>query len=316
MGVAAQPNEIKLYRIYNAPVKMVWDAWTDPDQVAQWWGPRGFSLTTHSMDLRPGGNWIYTMHGPDGTDFPYSTKYFKVEPQSKLVYDHGSKDDSPPMFRVTVLFSETDGKTHMDMTMTLPSPEAAIETRKFIKAAGGDASWDRLAEYLEKGTSDKVKFFINRSFDTSIEQMFAMWTQPEHFSRWLPPTGFDMQFIKCDIKPGGSSFYVMSGPNGMKMYGRADYLHLDKPHRVVYTQQFCDENEKVTRHPMSPTWPETMLTTVLLSAEGEQRTRVTICWEPHHANKVEIETFAAARAGMTQGWTGSLDKLETYLSGE
>jgi uncharacterized protein YndB with AHSA1/START domain len=314
MAAVAQPNEIKLYRIYDAPVNMVWDAWTDPAQAAHWWGPRGFSLTTHSKDLRPGGSWIYTMHGPDGTDYPNSTKYFEVEPHAKLVYDHGSNGDSPPMFRVTVLFSEVDGKTHMDMTMTLPSAEAAVETRKFIKTAGGDATWDRLAEYLEKDVSGKQKFFINRSFDVSIEQMFDMWTQPEHFSRWLPPTGFEMQFIKCDIKPGGSSFYVMSGPNGMKMYGRADYLHLDKPNRVVYTQQFCDEHEKVTRHPMSPTWPETMLTTVLLSAESDHRTRLTISWEPHHANAVEVDTFVAAKSGMTQGWTGSLDKLEEYLS--
>jgi len=314
MAVVAQSNEIKLFRIYDAPVNMVWDAWTDPAQAAQWWGPRGFTLTTHSKDLRPGGSWIYTMHGPDGTDYPNSTKYFVVEPHTKLVYDHGSNGESAPLFRVTVLFAEVDGKTHMDMTMTLPSAEAAAETRKFIKSAGGDSTWDRLAEYLEKDVSGKVKFFINRSFDAPIEQMFAMWTQPEHFSRWLPLTGFEMQFFRCDINPGGSGFYVMTGPNGMKMYGRTQYLHIDKPNRVVYTQQFCDENEKITRHPLSATWPETMLTTVLLTAESDNRTRLTISWEPHDANAVEIETFAEARAGMTQGWTGSLDKLEEYLS--
>ena len=314
MTAAPQSNEIKLYRVYDAPVRMVWDAWTDPAQVAQWWGPRGFSITTHSKDLRPGGNWMYTMHGPDGTDYPNSTYYFEVEPHAKLVYDHGGSGDKPPMFRVTVLFSEIDGKTHMDMTMTLPTAEAAAETRKFIKAAGGDSTWDRLAEQLEKDVSGKEKFFINRSFDAPLEQMFDMWTQPEHFARWLPPAGFEMQFIKCDIKPGGSSFYAMRGPNGTKMYGRADYLHIDRPDRVVYTQQFCDEHEKVTRHPMSPTWPETMLTTVRLAAEGANRTRVTICWEPHQASAAEIDTFVAAKAGMTGGWTGSLDKLEGYLA--
>ena len=73
----------------------------------------------------------------------------------KLVYDHGGNDDRPPLFRVTVLFAETGGKTKMDMTMALPTPEAAEETRKFIKKAGGDATWDRLAEYLEKESSGK-----------------------------------------------------------------------------------------------------------------------------------------------------------------
>ena len=64
-------------------------------------------------------HWHYTMHGPDGIDYPNKTLYHEVETHSKLVYDHGGNDDRPPLFRVTVLFSETGGKTKMDMTMTL-----------------------------------------------------------------------------------------------------------------------------------------------------------------------------------------------------
>src|SRR5579871_4870147 len=142
-------NEIHITRIYDAPVKAVWEAWTDPDQVAQWWGPRGFTLTHHSKDLRPGGHWTYTMHGPDGVDYPNTTKYFEVEKHAKLVYDHGGNEDRPPLFRVTVLFSENKGRTTMDMTMTLATPEAAEETRKVIKKHSGNSTWDRLAEYLE-----------------------------------------------------------------------------------------------------------------------------------------------------------------------
>ena len=153
-------NELHLTRIYDAPVAVVWDAWTDPKQVAQWWGPRGFTLTTHSKDLRPGGTWVYTMHGPDGVDYPNKTVYHEVEKHVKLVYDHGGSDDRPPMFRVMVLFSDVGDKTKMDMTMTLPTPEAAEETRHFIKKAGGDSTWDRLAEYLEKESSGKEKFVI------------------------------------------------------------------------------------------------------------------------------------------------------------
>src|SRR6188474_1816961 len=91
-------SDIHITRLYDAPVKAVWDAWTDPDQVAQWWGPRGFTITTHSKDLRPGGQWVYTMHGPDGTDYPNITLYHVVEPNSRLVYDHGATKDTPPLF--------------------------------------------------------------------------------------------------------------------------------------------------------------------------------------------------------------------------
>jgi uncharacterized protein YndB with AHSA1/START domain len=315
MPAKPESNEIRITRVYDAPVRAVWDAWTDPEQVARWWGPRGFSLTTHSKDLRPGGHWNYTMHGPDGVDYPNTTHYFEVVECSKLVYDHGGSDDRPPLFRVSVVFSEIDGKTKMEMSMTLPTPEAAEETRKFIKKAGGDATWDRLAEFLEEESSGKHTFVINRTFDAPLDVMFEMWTNPSHFSKWLAPTGFEMQFIRSDIRPGGSTFYFMTGQGGAKMYGRAEYRQIEKPDRLVYTQQFCGENEKISRHPMSPTWPETMLTTVKLTAEGPSRTRVTVTWEPHGATTPEeLETFIKSRGGMTQGWTGSFDKLESYLA--
>jgi uncharacterized protein YndB with AHSA1/START domain len=315
MSTKPKSNEIRITRLYDAPVGAVWEAWTDPQQVAQWWGPRGFTLTTHGHDLRPGGHWNYTMHGPDGGDYPNKTQYLEVVPQSKLVYDHGGNDEPAPLFRVTVLFSEKDGKTQMAMSMTLPTAEAAEATRAFIKKAGGDSTWDRLAEYVAKRGAGKEIFVINRSFDGPIELMFQMWTDPKHFSQWLPPTGATMRFIRSDIRPGGSIFYEMTAAGGVKMYGRADYLQIRKPDLIVYTQQFCDEKENLARHPMSPTWPATMLTVVKLSEEGPDRTRVTVTWAPHGSTTPEeIKTFIKARAGMTQGWTGSLDKLEAHLT--
>jgi len=314
MAAKNKSNEIRITRIYDAPVQAVWDAWIDSKQVAKWWGPRGFTITTHSKDLRPGGHWHYTMHGPDGVDYPNKTHYFEVEQYSKLVYDHGGSDERAPLFRVTVLFTDLKGKTKMDMSMALPTPEAAEETRKFIKKAGGDATWDRLAEYLEKEASDKEKFVINRTFDAPLDLMFDAWTNPKHLLEWLPPTGCKMQFMKSDIKPGGSSFYVMTGLGDTKMYGRAEYLKIEKPDYIIYTQQFCDENEKISRHPMSPTWPATMLTVVKFTEEGPERTRVTVTWEPYGTTTAEeLETFVKAKGGMTQGWTGSFDKLEAYL---
>lgn len=314
MANKSNSNEIKITRIYDAPVNLVWDAWTDPKQAAKWWGPRGFTITTHSKDLRVGGHWRYTMHGPDGTDYPNTTVYFEVDKHKRLVYDHGGSEDRPPLFRVTVTFSETDGKTKMEMSMRLPTPEAAEETKKFIKKAGGNGTWDRLAEYLEEQTSHKDVFVINRTFNAPIETMFDMWTDPKHFSNWLPPTGFTMRFIRADIKTGGSTFYAMTDGK-ITMYGRAKYLEISRPHRIIYTQQFCDEQEHISRHPMAPTWPETMLTTITFAEEGSDQTRVTIHWEVYgQSTQEERETFHNAKGGMTQGWTGSFDKLEDYLA--
>jgi uncharacterized protein YndB with AHSA1/START domain len=316
MSAKNNSNEINIIRFYDAPVKAVWDAWTDLKQVEQWWGPRGFTLTTHSKDLRVGGIWHYTMHGPDGVDYPNKTKYLEVKPQSLLVYDHGGYDDRPPLFRVTVRFTEIKGRTKMEMTMALATPEAAQETKKFIKKAGGNATWDRLAEHLEKEASKKEIFVINRTFEAPIDVMFDAWTDPKHLSQWLAPKGFTMRFIKADIKEGGSTFFSMTDGAKITMYARAKYLEVRRPDRIVYTQQFCDEHDKnASRHPMAPTWPETMLTTVVLTEEAPDQTRVTVTWEVHgKATPEEVETFCKGRGGMTQGWTGSFDKLEEFLA--
>lgn len=313
MSPKNKSNEIKITRIYEAPVKAVWDAWTDPKQVAQWWGPRGFSITTHSKDLRPGGSWVYTMHGPDGTDYPNKTVYFEVEKYARLVYDHGANDTQPALFRVSVNFSQVKGGTKMEMTMAFTSPEALEHSKQIIKKAGGNGTWDRLAEFLN-ADSGKDIFVINRSFDVPLEMMYEMWTNPEHFAHWLPPTGFTMQFKSADIRAGGSASYSMTDGK-TTLYGRLDYVELRQPDRLVYTQQFCDAEGRVSRHPMAPTWPETMRTVVTLAAEGPQNTRVTIEWEVHgKATAEERATFHSAKSGMAQGWGGSFDKLEAYLA--
>ena len=100
-------REIVITRVFDAPREMAWDAWTDPKQVVRWWGPRGFTTTIHEMDVRPGGVWRQTMHGPDGTDYPGQMVFVEVviTPSTKLMtlfnrrrIEHGVRKNSssPP----------------------------------------------------------------------------------------------------------------------------------------------------------------------------------------------------------------------------
>jgi uncharacterized protein YndB with AHSA1/START domain len=313
MASRSKSSDIRLTRVYDAPAQAVWDAWTIPEQVEKWWGPRGFTLTTHSKDLRVGGSWRYTMHGPDGVDYPNVTKYFVVEPCQKLVYDHGGTDDTPPLFRVTVTFTEANGKTTMEMIMSLASPEIAAETAKFIKKAGGNATWDRLAEHLDRTATGKPTFVINRTFEAPIARVFEMWTSPEHLASWLPPVGTEMRFLRSEIAPGKSTLFVITGEHGA-MYVRAEYLAIEPPRRIVYAQQFVDEREQPAAAPGADVWPATLRTTVLFSEEAPELTRVTVTMEPQgQTTTPEVESFLGERSGMTLGWTGSFDKLEALL---
>lgn len=310
MAAKNKPNELYITRIYDAPVKLVWEAWTDPKKAALWWGPRGFTITTHSKDLRPGGTWVYTMHGPDGVDYPNKTFYHEVEKYSRLVYDHGANDEQPPLFRVTVDFTETKGKTKMEMTMSLPNEEAAKATAKFIKQAGGNSTWDRLAEYLAKTDANKEQFVINRSFAAPMEEVFALWTHPEHLSQWLPPAGMTMKSFQGEIKPGGEFTFVM-GDATNSVHGKNKYLEIQPSDLLIYELEFRDENGKA----LEPAWPLPIVTTVMFSQEGPTQTRVTVLWEPKSsATAAEIECFITARAGMAQGWNGAFDKLDDRLA--
>ena len=144
--------------------------------------------------------------------------------------------------------------------------EAAASTRKMIKAANGNSTWDRLGEYLAKELVGKDRFIINRSFEAPIDTVFSLWTDPKHVTKWLSPTGSSMEYLEANIAPGGTSWYKMTNAEGQVLYGKAQYRDVVRPTRLVYAQIFTDEKGNVARHPMAPTWPETMLTVVEFEA--------------------------------------------------
>lgn len=306
-------NELTLTRVYDAPVKAVWEAWSDPNKAAKWWGPRGFSITTKSKDLRPGGKWVYTMHGPDGVDYPNITTYFVVEPLKRLEYDHGANENQKALFRVNVVFSESEGQTTMKMSMAFESPEKAKEIGGFIKQVGGNTTWDRLGEYLEEECNHKNVFLLNRVFEAPKDVVFEMFTHPAHVEKWQPPTGFDMKILEGKVEAGSSLFYEM-GNSDVKFYGRSTYKSVKRPEFISFIQEFCDEKGQNAKHPGAPVWPARWLTSVTFAAEESNLTRITLKSEiiEDHTS-LELEAFIAAREGMTQGWTGSLDRLEMRL---
>ncbi len=133
----SDPRSIIASRVFDAPRDLVFSVWTDPKHLAQWWGPHGFTTTTHSFDMRSGGIWRFVMHGPDGRDFQNRITFEEVVQPERIVYRHGGGEDVEPVqFKTTVTFEAPDGdaeRTRITMRMDFPS---AAERDRVIKEYG------------------------------------------------------------------------------------------------------------------------------------------------------------------------------------
>jgi uncharacterized protein YndB with AHSA1/START domain len=93
IDMESDPRAIIATRVFDAPRELVFAAWSDPAHLAHWWGPNGFTTTTSSFDMRPGGVWRFVMHGPDGRDFQNRITYEEIVSPLRIVYRHGGDED-------------------------------------------------------------------------------------------------------------------------------------------------------------------------------------------------------------------------------
>lgn len=144
---------IEVSRTFDAPREMVFEAFTEPDYIGRWWGPNGFSTTTESMKFEVGGEWIFMMHGPDGTDYPNRIVYTRIEKPERLEYDHyGHKDEwgDPPHFKATITFEQLEEKCRLTLRLLFPTARARNEAAEFGAIEGGKQTLGRLAGYLSE----------------------------------------------------------------------------------------------------------------------------------------------------------------------
>jgi uncharacterized protein YndB with AHSA1/START domain len=142
---ALSDREIVTTRELDAPRERVFKAWTDPDHLMQWWGPKGFTNTFEEFDLRPGGNWRFVMHGPDGVDYKNHSVFVEVVRPERIVFDHVSG----PQFQVTATFAEQAGRTMLTFRMLFKSA-AQCEIVKTYAVEANEQNFDRLEVELEK----------------------------------------------------------------------------------------------------------------------------------------------------------------------
>lgn len=142
--------DLDLTRVFDAPRELVWQVWSDPAHLAQWWGPNGFTNPVCEVELRPGGALHIVMRGPDGVDYPMDGVFHEIVPPEKLVFT-STVDDGPDVhFEVltTVTFTEQGGKTQLTLqARVVTATEAAAMYLNGMKE-GWTQTLDKLVAYV------------------------------------------------------------------------------------------------------------------------------------------------------------------------
>jgi uncharacterized protein YndB with AHSA1/START domain len=158
-------------------------------------------------------------------------------------------------------------------------------------------------------------FTISRVFDAPRELVWQAWTAPERIVAWFGPKGLPpARVIRHELREGGVFLSATKMPDGSEMCGKFVYREVAPISRLVWVHSFADVNGVLVRHPMSPSWPLELLTTVTFADLGGSKTEVTLDWVPLNANELERKTFNDGKLGMQAGWTGSFDQLAEYIA--
>jgi len=300
-------REISITRILNAPRELVWEVWNDPKHLSKWWGPNGFTTTVHEMDVRPAGKWQHTMHGPDGKDYPNDAIYTEVVKPELIRFTHAQ-----PKFDVTVTFEAIGNKTKLTMRNVFET----AEIRNFLaKEHGAVEGQVQTINHFEELLSEMLKgqeLVISRTFNAPREMVWKAFTEAEALAQWWGPKGVDLHVSTLDFSLGGIFHYNMPSPGGV-MWGLFKYLEIVKPERIVFISSFSDEEGNIQRAPFSPTFPMEIMNIMTLIEHGG-KTTLTLKADPMNATKEEQNFFINMMGGMQQGFKGTFDQLEEYLS--
>jgi uncharacterized protein YndB with AHSA1/START domain len=168
---------------------------------------------------------------------------------------------------------------------------------------------------MAAAATKSTDFVISRVFDAPRELLWKAFIEPERMKEWFGPKGSVVVASKMDFRIGGTYHGAMRGADGNVMWAKFVYREIVAPERLVWEHSFSDEAGGLTRHPLSPTWPLKLLTTVTLAEAPGGKTALTLRWSPLEATADERNTFDAAHDGMRGGWGGSFERLDAYLAG-
>lgn len=143
-------REIVVSRLIDGPRPLVFAAYSEVRHLTQWFGPTGFTTTTHAFDFRPGGVWEFNMHGPEGTSYPNHVEYLVISAPERIVLRHGSRRDDPLAFTSTITFTERGESCEVTLRSLFKTKQQRNEVvERYHAIEGAEQTLAGLAEYVE-----------------------------------------------------------------------------------------------------------------------------------------------------------------------
>jgi uncharacterized protein YndB with AHSA1/START domain len=316
MARVINKNELRITRIFDAPREFVWKAWTYPEHLMRWWGPKNFTSPVNRIDLRVGGKYLNCMRSPEGQDYWSTGVYREIVPMERLVLTdsfadekgnvvpashYGMPGDWPLELQVTVTFEDIGGKTKMTLRhVGIPGGQMTELT-----SAGWNESFDKLAESiliedtLTRITAEpgKQEIVITRVFDAPRELVFKAATDPDLISHWWGPRSLTTVVDKMDVRPGGVWRFVQRDLGGNEYAFHGVYHEVVSPERIVDTFEF----EGMPGH--------VSLETATFE-EHAGKTKLTI----RSVFQTVEDRDATLKSGMEKGAVETMERLAEYLA--
>jgi uncharacterized protein YndB with AHSA1/START domain len=307
-------REIVSVRVFPFPREAVFAAFSDPAQLAVWWGPAGFSNRIHAFDLRPGGDWRLTMTGPDGSAFENHARFTVIEPPARIEFVHV---EPVHRFRMVMAFEARGAQqTRLTWRMIFDSADEYARVRDFIVPAN-EQNFDRLHAHLASrvatspmpatpststDTSDR-EIVITREFAAPRELVWDAMTDPRHVVNWWGPRGFTTVIDTMDVRVGGTWKHTMIGPDGRRYPNKSIFREVTRPERIVYSHGGGSEDGPGAN--FVATWTFEALT--------NQRTRVTIhmVFATAQARDTVVREYGAIEGGRQ-----TLERLSEHVAAQ
>ncbi|TGM37375.1 SRPBCC family protein [Leptospira biflexa] len=247
--VTLEEKIVRLERQFQAPLKLVWEVWTNPLHIEKWWGPKGFTNPTVEFDFKVGGSYRIVMRSPDGVDYPILGKFLEITPfesfvMTDLVDEHPEEwvkevqkmagvtgDRAMLNSKLRVLFEEIDGLTKVILITEFMNNQI----RDGFANSGMKEGWSQSFEKLETDALPNAnELIIEKKLAHSIESVFSAFADQININQWWGPDGFTTTTKSREFKVGGKWIYTMVGPDGTVYPNLVEYKEIVNYQYIEY----------------------------------------------------------------------------------